>query len=695
MMMYGQIGINTPDPHASAALEIASTNQGFLPPRVALQGKNDKSTIEQPAIGLLIYNTVEAGTLDNRLTPGYYYWDGTFWKSFGSTSASWDIKGNDDINDKIHFMGTKIDMDILFKRNRILSGRLSKENTSFGLSSLEKLQTSGQYNTAIGVNSLRKLEIGTMNTALGYGALEYNNYYSNIGIGVFALQNTMKAFGNVGIGNFTMRHNSEGTGNSSLGNAALSDIKSGNWNIGIGQYAGSNLVSGNFNIAIGASSDFPSIDGSNQLNIGNTIYGINVNAGATKSASIGINTKNPHRSAVLDLSAKNLGFLPPRIALKGSDDIETIVNPAKGLLVFNTSLVEVGTNPVYVGYYYFDGTQWVMFSTAGRGDTTWSTKGNANTDASQNFIGTTDNQDLIFKRFGVQAGLLSDIGTFNTSFGVRSYTGTPKGSYSGRWNTAIGYNSLNNDDHVVVGHDNTAVGANTLSLNTNGFSNTALGSSVLKYNTKGNSNTGIGMEALAGNTWGNYNVAIGRSTLLGNTYGSYNTGIGNMALHLNKNGSFNTAIGYGASVDALDLSNTTTVGNGAKVYSSNRVRFGNENVVLIYGQVPFSSIHDQRILENSAPLSVGLDLINKLKPTAYTRKGDSAQKTEWGIIAQDLQLTLNQLNLTDTGIIQSDNTQEQILLLRYTDLMAPMIRAIQELAQENKNLKNRIERLEN
>lgn len=689
--IYGQVGINTPQPHPSAALEIASSNQGFLPPRVKLAGKNDKLTINEPAIGLLIFNTVDGGTLENRIQPGYYYWNGTGWSELKSTALSWDISGNAAINDKVHFFGTKTDSDLVFKRNNALSGRVALENTSLGVNALSNLQPEAKYNTAIGVNALGKMEIGTYNTAIGFAALEYNNNYSNTAIGVYALQNAKNAFGNVGIGNFTMRHNTNGTGNSSVGNSALYNLREGSWNISMGQYAASNLVSGDYNIAIGASTDLPKTEGNYQLNIGNTIYGTNVNAGKNKPASIGINTSTPHPSAVLDLKGPNKGFLPPAVRLKGRNDVETIVNPAKGLLVFNFSIIDNGVNSVDEGYYYFSGSQWNKLST---GDNTWNTRGNAGTDSSQNFMGTTDNQDLIFKRYGVQAGLLSTADTYNTSFGVGSYKGTLKGSYQGRWNTAIGYNSLNNDNHVVTGHDNTALGVYTLQANEAGFANTAIGSEVLKYNTKGSNNTGIGKRALATNSYGNNNVALGQGSLQENTYGSNNTGLGAMALYVNKNGSFNTAVGYGASTDALDLTNTTTVGNGAKVYSSNRIRLGNEAVVSIYGQVPFSSINDKRTIENIAPLQVGLDLINKLTPSEYTRIADT-QKKEWGIVAQDLQQILLDLNISHTGIIQSDNTQEERLILRYTDLIAPIIKAIQELAQENKELKARLNRLEN
>ena len=60
--LYSQTGIGTTTPHASAKLEVAATNKGFLPPRVTLTGTNDISTIASPATGLVVFNTATAGT---------------------------------------------------------------------------------------------------------------------------------------------------------------------------------------------------------------------------------------------------------------------------------------------------------------------------------------------------------------------------------------------------------------------------------------------------------------------------------------------------------------------------------------------------------------------------------------------------------------------------------------------------------
>ncbi len=51
-----KVGNNPTTLNPSAALEIESTNKGFLPPRVALVSTTDAITIPTPAKGLIVYN---------------------------------------------------------------------------------------------------------------------------------------------------------------------------------------------------------------------------------------------------------------------------------------------------------------------------------------------------------------------------------------------------------------------------------------------------------------------------------------------------------------------------------------------------------------------------------------------------------------------------------------------------------------
>ncbi len=92
-----QTGIGTTSPNASAKLEVSSTTQGFLPPRVALTASNVFSPITgtaASAAGLIVYNTNTAGTAPNNVSPGYYFWNGSAWiNMIGSTTSS-TITGN-------------------------------------------------------------------------------------------------------------------------------------------------------------------------------------------------------------------------------------------------------------------------------------------------------------------------------------------------------------------------------------------------------------------------------------------------------------------------------------------------------------------------------------------------------------------------------------------------------------------------
>jgi hypothetical protein len=79
---FAQTGIGTTTPNASAKLEVASSTQGFLPPRVALTATNAFTPIvgsSSTATGLLVYNTATAGSAPNNVMPGYYYWNGSSW----------------------------------------------------------------------------------------------------------------------------------------------------------------------------------------------------------------------------------------------------------------------------------------------------------------------------------------------------------------------------------------------------------------------------------------------------------------------------------------------------------------------------------------------------------------------------------------------------------------------------------------
>jgi len=88
MLFSQKAGIGTNSPHASAVLDVSSSDKGVLPPRVSLTSINDVATIVNPAAGLLVYNTATAGTSPFNVVPGYYYYTGSGWIRIGQEANS-------------------------------------------------------------------------------------------------------------------------------------------------------------------------------------------------------------------------------------------------------------------------------------------------------------------------------------------------------------------------------------------------------------------------------------------------------------------------------------------------------------------------------------------------------------------------------------------------------------------------------
>jgi len=79
------VGINGDGsaPDNSAMLDVRSTDKGLLIPQIALQTVNDITTIANPALSLLVYNTSNGAGL----TTGYYYWSGSLWTKLTTAVA--------------------------------------------------------------------------------------------------------------------------------------------------------------------------------------------------------------------------------------------------------------------------------------------------------------------------------------------------------------------------------------------------------------------------------------------------------------------------------------------------------------------------------------------------------------------------------------------------------------------------------
>lgn len=104
----------------------------------------------------------------------------------------------------------------------------------------------------------------------------------------------------------------------------------------IGYQAGNSLTSGANNIAIGTNAQVPTATASNQLSIGNWIYGVNSgNIGIGASLKVGSNATAIDANSVLELESTTKGFVPPRMT---TAQMNAIAGALVGSVVYNTTL---------------------------------------------------------------------------------------------------------------------------------------------------------------------------------------------------------------------------------------------------------------------------------------------------------------------------------------------------------------------
>lgn len=511
-------------------------------------------------------------------------------------------------------------------------------------------------------------------------------------------------------------------------------------------------------------------------------------------SQVGIGTKTPNDASQLEVTASNRGILIPRISLQSSTDAVTINNGnVNSLLVFNTATIA----DITPGYYYWYIDKWKRIAasdeigkiTAGTNVTIdgtgteddpyiinspietaeetpsnaiiasattvavpsknvqgaisdlatelknkWDIKGNAGTVAGTNFVGTTDDIDLIFKRNNFISGVLSQD---NTSFGYRGMPAV-NASSGGVNNVAIGTDAMFKN---ITGSNNIAMGYQSLYSNTSGSNNTSLGKQALMVNNA-NENVAVGFRSLFTNTTGGSNTAVGKESLFVNNAGNNNTAVGKSALHKNISGSNNTAngvealynnldsnnvalgfnamrgvvngtnnigIGYQAGTNHANMDETIVIGANAKASAngernqivigynaigngSNTVQIGNANMTSIGGQVAWSNPSDIRLKKDIVSSTHGLDFISKLRPVTYHMK-TGTQDLQSGFIAQEVEAAANKINYQFSGIVKPANDNE-FYSLRYSEFVVPLVKAVQEQQELIEKQNNKISDLE-
>jgi trimeric autotransporter adhesin len=233
--------------------------------------------------------------------------------------------------------------------------------------------------------------------------------------------------------------------------------------------------------------------------------------------------------------------------LAGQHFIKTDTDPTGGTNYTITNTSQLNTVP-------YSQVAENSFYAANSGDS-WKKTGNT-VDLNTDFIGSTNDVDVAFKRNNAKAGKL---GATNTYLGVGAGEFNTMGG-----NVAIGTNALNKGGGGgSVGNLNTAVGYDAYPNNIDGYGNSAFGHASLLNNTNGIYNTAIGNGALSTLTTGNRNIGLGQNTSVPSPTTDNQLSIGNVIYGTNMGNTATGTIGIGVPVptEKLEVAGKTKTTN--------------------------------------------------------------------------------------------------------------------------------------
>lgn len=430
-------------------------------------------------------------------------------------------------------------------------------------------------------------------------------------------------------------------------------------------------------------------------------------------AQVGIGTTAPE--AHLDITSTTAGLLIPRGALSSLTDVTTFTNPQGGAPVVSTLVYNNGTGGVATaGFYYWDGTIWVMFTT--KPSTDWTIEGNTGTDPNTNFVGTTDGNDFVTRTNNTERMRVTSAGnvgvgeanpqaTFEVAGNLvigDTYTGgtgvAQPGGLTIEGRTILGdddfYYSL--DKLVVYGNTNWVPTSPTSTDNGNGLFYALNGYTYNGTAVYGEDNDGgTGIEGAVDGT------ALARPIgVRGYDVGGVGTGV----IGISANSGTSPTAGY---IGVMGVESTLT---GYAMYAlGDRYISGTD-----YGP------SDKRLKKNIAPLNNALDIVNQLQPKTYEYRHDEnkfkraglSNRPQMGFIAQELEQVLPEL-IKETDLVlesknytkkeleanpklrnEQDKTME-IKAVNTTQLIPLLTQAIKEQQTQIEALKARIEVLEN
>lgn len=215
--------------------------------------------------------------------------------------------------------------------------------------------------------------------------------------------------------------------------------------------------------------------------------------------------------------------------------------------------------------------------------------------------------------------------------------------------------------------------------------NVGVGRNALVHLMKGVGNVAVGYNSQSHTIKGSENTSIGNRALRDNLLGVRNTAIGSYASVNNISGVDNVAIGYTAGPNA-DYNDTVSLGANSHANGDNQVQLGSADAT-VYAHKEIQQRSDRRDKNSIRETEFGLEFIQKLKPVDYKYNNSNSERFHHGFIAQDLE------SLKDEGYEFGgvDNPKykggEDVYSVGYTEIIAPLVKSVQELSEEVNNLR--------
>lgn len=507
-----------------------------------------------------------------------------------------------------------------------------------------------------------------------------------VAIGRDALGAATRARNCIAIGSKALGLGDPGFGNIAIGTFALSNVQgeneyaatlTGSRNIGIGSLAGYFVSSGYMNTFIGR-------DSGQTVTTGYQNTGIGYRALTSGMAPVGLDGTITNQYPVAAINNTAVGVNAGALV---ADSNNTFIGASAG------TSARLGVSNTAVGQY--------AAALLGR-------------DVSEN---------------GFSLSRASITGTYSQSGKTITVTANASGAVAGK-KIAIAFTSGGISDTTAEMQwltVATVINVNTFTI-ASPISLTATGNvsvSVVETSTAasvGGQNTYLGQ-----NAGGSALNSDGNQTMVGESAGQTSTGarntlVGSRSGYNLTTGTDNTHVGYNAG-RALTTgggqateSNTTVLGSGAAVSGSNQVQLGNSTTTTyVYGTVQNRS--DRRDKADIRDTVLGLDFINALRPVDYRwdmredylsideetgktirHKRDGSKKRErfhHGFVAQEVGKVIESTGVDFGGYQDHEkNGGAKVQSIGYDEIIAPHVRATQQLAQMVETLTAKVAELE-